>query len=99
VRLRFPPEAALKMVEVGGVSRRFGKGGEEEDYVLRCHGRSCDGMTLRLLIGGSAPVEATLVGMRGGLPAAVRPLLEARPATAQPQYGPDATYSVGRMRL
>jgi hypothetical protein len=99
VRLRFPPEAALKMVEVGGVSRRFGKGGEEEDYVLRCHGRSCEGMTLRLLIGRSAPVEATLVGMRGGLPAAVRPLLEARPATAQPQYGPDATYSVGRMRL
>jgi hypothetical protein len=99
VRLRFAPDAKLKAIDAGGVLRRFAGGGDKEDYVFRCHGRSCDGLTLRLLVGAPGPVEATLVGMRSGLPASANALLTARPATAQPQYAPDASYSVARIRL
>ena len=99
IRLRFPPDAQLKAIQAGTVLRRFGKGGEKEHYVFRCHGRGCDGLTLRLLIGGSAPVEATAIGTHPGLPALARPIVEARPVHAQPQYSPDATYAIGRVRL
>jgi hypothetical protein len=37
--------------------------------------------------------------MRSGLPPQARALVAARPATAQPQYVPDASYAIGRLRL
>ncbi|HZF95817.1 MAG TPA: M20/M25/M40 family metallo-hydrolase [Allosphingosinicella sp.] len=97
IRLRAPPEAQWRAVRVaGGDVQRFGRGKEDEDYVFRCHGRSCDGLVLELHAGSPAPVATTTIGMRPGLPAEARPLVEARPTHAQPQYSPDATYAIGR---
>jgi hypothetical protein len=98
-RLRFPPEAGLSAVELGGVLRRFASTESKADYVLRCHGRSCDGATIRLLIRGTAPVEATVVGMKTGLPASAARIGQSRPTLAQPQYSPDASYAVARVGL
>jgi hypothetical protein len=80
----------------GATGRTYGKEGEA---VLRCHGRSCDGTTFDLLIGGTASVDVTLVGSRSGLPAEVQALARSRPATAQPQYVPDTSLAVVRIKL
>lgn len=99
VRLRFKPDAGLRSARAGGSARRFGTGGKEDDYVLRCHGRSCDGLRIDIHIAGSAPVEAILVGTRSGLPAEARPLVESRPALASPQYVADSSIAVASIKL
>jgi hypothetical protein len=99
VRLRGTAQARFRAVNPGGGLRRFGSGGDEQEFVLRCHGRSCDGREFTLLLGSRTPVPVTLVGVRRGLPAQAQALLAARPKTAQPQYSPDATIALGRARL
>lgn len=99
VRLVGPKGAHFLAVRAGGSLRRFGKDGAEEAPVFRCHGRSCDGLAVTLLIAGTAPLEATIVGSRSGLPPEGAALARSRPETAQPQYIPDTTQAVGRLRL
>jgi hypothetical protein len=99
VRIVGPKGARFLAAAAGGSTRRFGKGGAKEAPVLRCHGRSCDGLAMSLLIAGTAPLEATIVGSRSGLPPEGAALVRGRPATAQPQYVPDTTLAVGRVRL
>lgn len=99
VRLVGPKGARFLAVKAGGSLRRFGKGGPDEAPVWRCHGRSCDGLEVALLVEGAAPVEATVVGTRSGLPAEGAMLVRARTVTAQPQYVPDTTVAVGRVKL
>jgi len=41
----------------------------------------------------------TLVGLRRGLPASARPLIEQRPRFARPQYTPDSTMTISRVWL
>jgi len=96
IRLRFPAESGLEGVEAGGSLRHFGPG--KDAYVIRCHGRSCDGLVLRLAL-PLRPVEATIIGMRSGLPAEAAAALAGRPTTARPQYSADATYAVTKLRL
>ncbi len=99
VALIAPPEARLRAGGAGAFVRRFGRGAEDDKYVLRCVGRACDGAMLDVIVDGAEPVEFTIVGMRPGLPPAAAPLVRARPATARPQYGADATLAVGKVRL
>jgi hypothetical protein len=99
VRLRFKPEAGLVAVRAGGTLRRFGKGDRDEDYVLRCHGRSCDGLRIDLRLAGPEPVEAILVGTRSGLPAEAKALVRSRPALASPQYIADSSIAVATVRF
>ena len=97
--LRAKPDAGLLAVRAGGRPVRFGLGGGKDDLVLRCFGRSCDCLQLDLLFGVGTPVEATVMGIRPGLPAAAAPLIRARPPLAEPQYSPDSTIAVGKVRL
>jgi hypothetical protein len=99
VLLRAKPEAGFLAVRAGGRVTRFGGERPKDDYVLRCLGRSCDGMRIELLVGAKAPVEAILMGVRSGLPAAAAPLVRARPSLAAPQYSPDSTVAVTKVRL
>jgi hypothetical protein len=99
VRLVGPKGSRFLAVSAGGSSRRFGKGGAKEAPVLRCHGRSCEGLEATLLVAGNAPLEATIVGTRNGLPPEGAALARGRPRTAQPQYVPDTTVAVGKVRL
>jgi hypothetical protein len=99
ILLRAKPEAGFLAVRAGAGAVRFGRGGAKDDWVLRCLGRSCDGLRIDLLVAAEAPVEATVMGVRPGLPAAAGPLIRARPALAAPQYSPDSTIAVGRVRL
>lgn len=97
--VRAEPGAALKAVRVNGAIARFGKGRAKDPFFLRCVGRGCDGAVMDLLVASRAPLPLTLIGVRPGLPAQGAALLRARPADAQPQYSPDATIGVTRLRL
>ncbi len=109
LRLRFTAngaEAVGLIAERGANLRAAGTGmplqayGEDQaHYYLRCAGRACDGAELDLVIGGGQPVDFTIVGSRSGLPPQAAPLAHARPENARPQYGPDATIVIGRVRL
>jgi hypothetical protein len=99
VTLIAPADAPLRRAGAPGQLRAFGRGGAEDRFVFRCVGRSCDGATLDLLIGGTRPVEFTLVGMRSGLPPTGDALARIRPLHARPQYAPDSTIAYSRLRL
>ncbi|MBV9884610.1 MAG: M28 family peptidase [Sphingomonadaceae bacterium] len=99
VSLVAPPEARLRAAGSPGFVVPFGRGSDSDKYYLRCVGRSCDGAVIDVLVGSEQPVEFTLIGGRSGLPAVAAPLVAARPALARPQYGADATITVGRVRF
>ena len=99
ILLRAKPEAGFLAARAGAETVRFGRGNDKDDRVLRCFGRSCDGLQIELLVGPESPVEAIVMGIRPGLPAAAEPLVRARPSLAAPQYSPDSTIAVGKVRL
>ena len=68
-------------------------------YYLTCFGRSCSGATMQLTTTVPARMGFTLVGLRRGLPASARPLIEQRPRFARPQYTPDSTMTISRVWL
>jgi hypothetical protein len=99
VILHAPPEASLLAASIGGSQRGFGKGTAKDPYYVRCHGRSCDGQKVNILIGSKEPVEFIVMGVKSGLPASAAGLLKARPANATPQYAPDSTIGFRRVRI
>ena len=99
VLVRAKPEAGFIAARAGVTTARFGRGKEKDDWVLRCFGRRCDGLTIELLVAARSPVDATVMGIRPGLPAAAAPLIRARPSSAAPQYSPDSTIAVVKVRL
>ena len=99
VTLIAPPEARLLAGGAGAFVRRFARGAGTDKYYLRCVGRACDGAVMDVVIGSAQPVDFTIIGTRSGLPPVATPLVRARPETARAQYGPDATITVGHIRL
>jgi hypothetical protein len=68
-------------------------------YYLECYGRSCDGAVIQFTTASAKPLPITLVGSRRGLPATAHALVEQRPRFARPQYSPDSTLTISRIRL
>lgn len=99
VTLKLPPEAQPAAAGVPGFVRRFGEGAEDDPYWVRCQGRSCDGAEIDIVVPGADPIEIGLIGLHRGLPEEARPLTDARPAYARPQYVIDGRYAVRRLRL
>jgi len=99
IALIAPPEAGLRAAGAPAFMQRFGQGAADDKYYVRCIGRACDGAALDLVVAGTGPLDLVTVGTRSGLPPAAAALVRARPATARPQYGPDATIAIGRLRL
>jgi hypothetical protein len=89
--------ANIRAAGTGATLQSYGE--DQAHYYLRCAGRACDGAELNLVIGGTRPVDFTIVGTRSGLPPQAAPLVRARPELARPQYGPDSTIAIGRVRL
>jgi len=99
VALIAPPDARLQAAGAGAFLRRFERGRDTDKYYLRCVGRTCDGAVLDVIVGAAQPIEFTIVGSRAGAPRIAAPLVRARPATARPQYGPDAAIAIGHARF
>lgn len=99
ILLRTAPDSGLVGASIAGSDARFGAGGKKDPFFIRCAGRSCDGAIMNLRVGRSGPLALTVIGIRFALPAAAAPFVAARPATAGPQYSPDASFAVDRIRL
>ena len=99
VALIAPADSELRSSGIGGSVRPFGTGSPTDRYVVRCVGRSCDGAELDLVTGNRNPIEFFLIGTRSGLPAQAASLVRARSALARPQYSPDSTITVSKIRM
>ncbi|NJC06147.1 MFS family permease [Sphingomonas kaistensis] len=93
-----PEGAAIAGLGIPGQVRAIDSKGTKGPYTLSCTGRSCDGQVVELLV-GPQPVKLQVTGTRWALPAAAAPLMAARPAHARPQYQPDATITIERIRI
>lgn len=99
VSIRFPEDAKVLALGLPGAANPIPAHGEPDKPVLRCTGRSCEGLEVELLLGGRKPVIAELFSTRFGLPPEGQPLEAARPVNAIPQYAPDQTITRTRVRL
>ncbi|WP_426267456.1 M20/M25/M40 family metallo-hydrolase [Sphingomonas sp. LHG3443-2] len=93
-----PEGAAIAGLGIPGQVRAIDARRTKGPYSLSCTGRSCDGQVVELLV-GPQPVKLQVTGTRWALPAAASPLVAARPANARPQYLPDATITIERIRI
>ena len=92
-------DADIRAAGVDGSMRPFDRSAKKQKYYLTCFGRGCDGLTLKIVAGTEKPIEFTLVGVRRALPSTAGPLIAARPKNARPQYLPDQTLTVSRIKL
>ena len=99
VSIRLAKGANVLALGLAGAAIPLPPDGEPEKAVLRCTGRSCDGLQVDVLLGDRRPVEVELFSTRFGLPTEARPLVAARPRNAIPQYAPDSTITMSRIRL
>ena len=93
------PEAHIRSAGVSGFTRPIASSDSSGKFTISCTGRSCDGLELAIDLDNPAPVVFTLVGSSNGLPAMAEPLIRARPVFARPQYVPDETLQIARVRL
>jgi hypothetical protein len=98
VALIAPAGAAVAGLGIPGQVRAIDVRKAKGPYSLTCTGRSCNGQVVELLV-GPEPVKLQVVGTRWALPAAAAPLVAARPANARPQYLPDSTITIERIRI
>jgi hypothetical protein len=98
VDLIAPPDARILAAGVEGFVRPIDQT-EDGKYAVSCFGRSCDGATLQVRIGKTAPVDFLVLGGKAPLPPSAAPLLAARPRFARPQYNRDETIAFRTRRL
>lgn len=94
-----PPEAHIRTAGTNGFVRSIASADSSGKFTISCTGRSCDGAVLSIDLQSRAPVVLTLVGARNGLPQSARPLVAVRPHFARPQYVPDETLEIARVKL
>jgi hypothetical protein len=99
VSLRFPKEAKVLALGLPGSPLQIPATGEPEKALLRCSGRSCEGLQIEVLLGDRKPLTAEIFAARFALPPQARPLVAARPRDSQPQYSPDQTITRSLIRL
>jgi hypothetical protein len=92
-------DADIRSAGVDGFVRPIDRSVKKDKYYLSCFGRSCDGQSMTIVIGKPGSVELTIIGSRSGLPPSAARLVAARPKFARPQYSPDATITVSRLRI
>jgi hypothetical protein len=98
ILLEGPKDAQIVSAGSGDFVRQIATDTKGE-YYLSCYGRSCDGAKLQFTTRRAEPIVFTLIGMRRGLPATAKALLEQRPEDARPQYSPDSTLTISRVAL
>ncbi|HET7709618.1 MAG TPA: M20/M25/M40 family metallo-hydrolase [Sphingomicrobium sp.] len=89
--VRLAESAALQRLGTPGESLAVPNKGRPDKALIRCSGRSCDGMVLEMLLADRKPVVADLFATRFGLPPEGAHLAVRRPANTHPQYGPDSS--------
>jgi hypothetical protein len=99
ITLLAPADARIEAAGVNGFVRKIGDPDSTGKFVISCSGRSCDGAELIVDQASARPIEFIVAGARNGLPPSAAPLLAGRPSNARPQYTPDETVTVSRVRV
>jgi len=99
VSIRFSKDARILALGLAGAAIPLPGEGEPDKALLRCTGRSCEGLRIDVLLGDRKAVEVELFSTRFGLPPEGQPLVAARPGNAMPQYAPDSTITMTHIRL
>lgn len=99
VAIRFPANAKVLAMGLPGAANSIPSKGLPSKALLRCTGRTCEGLEIEVILGDQRPVEAELFSTRFALPPEARPLVEGRPRDAIPQYAPDQTITRSVVRL
>jgi hypothetical protein len=99
ILLRFDDTTSVLAMGLPGKRRVIDREAEQGPSIIRCTGRTCDGLEVEVLLGTDQPVVAMLVATRFVPPPEAAPLLAARPRDAQPQYSPDSQVRVRAIRL
>jgi hypothetical protein len=99
ISIRFPEKTKLLAIGLPQCPVPVPAKGEPDKALLRCAGRSCNGLVIEAVLGDRAPVTAELFATRYALPPQGAALEAARPVNAIPQYSPDQTITMTRIRL
>jgi hypothetical protein len=94
-----PADSQLRTAGAAGFVRPIAAPDSAGKFTIACTGRSCDGMELAIDQGSAGPIVFTLVGSRNGLPPSAAPLVRSRPENARPQYAPDETIAIARVKV
>jgi hypothetical protein len=99
VSIRFPEKAGLLAIGLPGRPVPIPAKGEPDKPALRCAGRSCDGLVIDAVLANRSPVTVELFATRYSLPPPGAALEAARPRNAIPQYSPDQSVTLHRIKL
>ena len=99
IAIRFAERTSVLALGTPGSMERIPAHGEPEKALLRCSGRSCEGVVVEALLADRSPVNAELFSYRFALPLEGQKLIAARPAHSHEQYGTDQTITLKRIRL
>ena len=99
VALRFDKATPIVAMGLPGQRHRIDAKNSEGPFVLRCSGRSCNGLLVEVEIASRKPVRARLVGQQFGASPQAAPLLAAFPQPSQPQYAPHSRFRIRGYRL
>ena len=99
VTIRFATDTKLRGIGLPGAPEGIPATGQPEKPLLRCTGRSCESLIIEAVLADRRPIEAELISYRFALPTEGRNLAAARPRNAIPQYAPDSTITMTRVRL
>ena len=93
--------ATTKLLEVGvpGALKKIQTTTDHKKEIVRCSGRSCAGFVIEAVFADRAPVQASMFAVRFGLPPEGKSLEAARPKNAIPQYAPDSTITLARVKF
>jgi hypothetical protein len=94
-----PKDAEILAAGTGDYVRPISAEAKKGRYLISCTGRSCDGAELTLVTSSASPIELLVAGIRYALPRQAQPLVSARPANARPQYSPDQSIAMVRVRV
>jgi hypothetical protein len=99
VSIRFAKDTSLLAIGLPGAPIPIPATGQPEKALLRCTGRSCNNLVIEAVVSDNRPLQAELFSYRFALPAEGGSLVAARPKNAIPQYAPDSTITMTRVRL
>ena len=94
IGLRFAKDVNVVAMGLAGDPQVIPVSAGKDFSLLRCGGRSCDGMKIELRFADRLPVKAELIGTAFALPPQGSALVAARPSSHIPHYAPNSSIRI-----
>ncbi len=99
ISISFAAMAKLLAIGLPGALEKVSASADSKRAIIRCSGRSCDGLVIEAIFADRAPIQANLFAARFSLPSEGKRLQIARPENAIPQYAPDSTITMAHVKF